>query len=325
MRYNKSVVAAGFLVGIIVVTIILRVRFYFYPPQDRLTDQFTNLVAVTVPTEDIIPDLKPVDTKQALYNSDPIITDLTTGLPLASATQSGQVFILLLRGSDLVIWSEQSEQVLHDNITLVNGQPPVASLTVTANGFVLVVDRLVERYDTVWQLRDSLTLPVSPRLVVANDDTVWFYTADSLMTVALPTGTVLAQQIIIDKLPCALVLDNTDVVTIQTSDTNTTFTKLNNLGVAQPAIVAQLTLPDSCQSAVRAGKLVALVFAQQISLLDDNLVAQYVPITLTPNMIAPQVLIQDDGLSVIYSTSETLGNYTTHLAKYLTPTSPVPR
>lgn len=346
MAYNKSVVAAGLVVGVAAVAGILKLKFYYYPPEDHFTasidalldrqatllDEATDTFSTATKPAVTSTAVTTVQDDHAIYAVIGTNVDLAVGVPLAVLSQADEVLVASLRGSNLYLlaydasWQlrDGGEYLLQTDIALVQGQPPVAVLTATATGYRVIIQTATDvrliTLDQQFAVQHIGSIIAQPQVAAATAETLWLYNRTGhLQIYDLNPTTLLAEQAM-DPVVCSLIAGQTSVVAVQSNLANQlTFTKLNTVG-SESAVVAtlpsKLTSLGNCSASARTAGLLALLQDSSIILLSEDLTTQYPSMVLPAGGLFTQLGFSEQALWVLYSTSETLGEYTMHVASY---------
>src|SRR3989338_4035516 len=101
---RKGVIAFGFLVGVAIVAGMLRVKFYFDPPENNFSTEVADLFIPVEETE-IVTTETLTATPQVVETVQYVIAqqyDLGDGIVLAVLTTADQIWTIQLQGSELV-------------------------------------------------------------------------------------------------------------------------------------------------------------------------------------------------------------------------------
>ncbi len=343
MAYNKTAVAGGMVVGMIIVAGILQVKFYFNPPKDNfdneidfLLDRQMALLADSIddaPFADSVDALSvtPTESSQPIYGDFQTIT-LSTGIPLASLTETAGVSSVVLRGNQLLLmqydqqWQVRpdGEHVLMTEISLVNGKAPLASLTSTPNGYQLLITQptavgtivKVISIDEQFAVTTTNSLAVDPVVMAATGNTLWSYTVDAKLQIySIAEGTLVAEQTN-TLVPCNLITDGDSVIVLSAQSDQLLFSKISAVGETRSKIIVSAAGITSCVVSGRLNQHLAVVLPNTIQLFNDNLTVSYPAVDLPTNALFPLIGFSGEQLWVMYSTSETLGEYQFHVAMY---------
>lgn len=242
--------AAGLLVGIVIVTALLRLKFYFTPPKDgtasSLTSYFSGAVLSSIkPPPDSIIDLANVaedatTTKPATLAATPtssiqtVLTldtthDLVTGIAPQLVAVADHYLLGFLVGQRYVIkaydvnWQPLStgDTTLTDDISLINGALPVTALHSTTEGLYLLYTKALSDDPEHMAVYVKHYDAANPGVVQA-------------------TYTLLSDVAVDDTLTAALG-DDVAAMAITTPATNTTHLKLFSLA---GQLLAEPTLTD---------------------------------------------------------------------------------
>lgn len=343
MAYNKTAVAGGLLVGVILLAGILQLRFKFDPPEDNFDEQMDYLVdrqfklmgqlMDQAPTELVgnqTITVTPTVSTAPLYGEARTL-ELTSGIPLAFTTKDEYTAVLILRGNQLWLneynatWELQGEEhLIQEQVSLLNSKPPVAILQWSADGYRILVTQPtaagtvvnVASVDANWQVTNLNAIPTDPQVLAASTDTLWSYTMDNQLQVFSINEVQLIAQPKLDVAACAMLRDLDSVIVTGVLNGALYFTKVDALGSLEPTAVAAVAETDYCLTVARQQAHVAVTNSEQITVLDDNLSTVYPAIDLPANILFPQTGFTGEELWTLYSTSETLGEYQLSVVTY---------
>lgn len=343
---RKGIIALGFLVGVAIVAGILRIKFYFDPPQDNFNMNISNFLAedaeTTAATDTTVATLtatpQAVDTIQYTLAQQ---YDLGDGIVLDGVVTADKIWTIQLQGSELAVqaydltWQPvvDSRHVVQTDVQLVAGLPPQAVLNVSATSATVVqtlaqgeglYDVVLRRYDTDWVeqtvvvLHDDLSIMEGIALrmtdaglwLLLNAETIEFYTLTGIL--------VTTQDVVIDATGvCDLIPDQADVVLVLESSTTMTLQKRTQFG--EPVQAVTIPRPNSlvgCEGAFRDDEQLIIQLGDSLVPYADNLSEQYQPIPVLSTQLFPRIQLSDQQVWILYSTSATLGNYQMHVQVY---------
>lgn len=353
MSNNRGVIALGFLVGVAVVAGILRIKFYFNPPQDRFTNRvdqiLTNALIVPVVSEEpATTTSNQITVTPTVQTTTPYQVGATAGLGegilLALLPETSGALAVLLRGSELIVqrydtaWQvvTDSTQVMQQNVQLIAGAPPVAKLFAVDDGYRLVLTQgnndtqavllLSLAHDGTVQSTATLLAGLSALegiITTVTSNAVWVYVASGqLHRFALSDGSVQAIQefSLVDASVgvCALVPDGTDLMIVSESAKELVFNKQTEFGVLLQSVA--IPRPDSlvgCDNVVRQQDQLVIQLIDRLVPYSDNLAYQYSSIRFTGNELYPLTVLSDTGLWLASSGSTVLGQYTMQVQAYI--------
>lgn len=355
MSSNRGVIALGFLVGVAVVAGILRLKFYFNPPEDRFTNRVDQILsnALTVP----VVSEEPATTTSNQITVAPTVqtttpyqvgstANLGEGILLALLPETSGALAVLLRGSELIVqrydtaWQvvTDSTQVMQQDVQLIAGAPPVVKLFAVDDGYRLVLTQgnndtqavllLSLGYDDTVQSTATLLSGLSALegiITTVTSNAVWVYVAGGqLHRFALSDGSVQAIQefSLVDASVgvCALIPDGTDLMIVSESATELVFNKQTEFGVPLQSVA--IPRPDSlvgCTGVVRYQDQLVIQLLDRLVPYSDNLTNQYSAIRFTGSALYPLTVLSETGLWLVSSTSSTLGQYSMQIQTYTTP------
>lgn len=345
---RKGVIALGFLVGVVLVAGILKIKFYFDPPEDRFTNRSNELINTVTETEVIVADQVAMDT---VVVTPQLVTtvqynlaqqyDLGDGILLDVLVITDRIVTLQLNGSELITQSYDlqwqsivdSRQVLQTNVQLIAGLPPQVRLAQAATGYILVqsvaqsdsvYDIVLRSYATDWSeqsttvLQDDLAVLEDATIRLA-DNSIWLLmSGEDLIQYTLQGALLATQEIAIDETTvCDVIPDQSDVVVVLESSTTMTLQKQTQFGAVKQAVT--FPRPNNlvgCLTVLRQNEQLVVQLQDSLVPYADNLSEQYEPIIIQANQFFPQVTLGEDKLWLAYSTSSTLGQYAMHVQEY---------
>ncbi|MBI4407350.1 MAG: hypothetical protein HY565_02505 [Candidatus Kerfeldbacteria bacterium] len=356
MSNSKGVIALGFLVGVAVVAGILRIKFYFNPPEDRFTNR-VNEILTTALTEPVVVEDEPatvvsntakvVPTVQtsAAYVSG-VTTNLGEGILLSLLPESAGASAVVLRGSELMLqrydstWQliPDSVQTIQSDVQLIAGSPPIAKLFSATDGYYLVLTQgqtdtqsvLLLQLATDGTVQTDTTLltnlsPLVEIITTVTSNAVWVSVADgSLYRFALTDGSLQAMEefswVDARVRVCALIPDETNLIVVSENATELVFAKQTEFGVnTQSVSIPRPDLLVACDQIVRQQERLVIQLQDRIVPYSDNLSDQYPELRLTGSELYPFAVLSSTGLWLASSTSSTLGQYTMQVQEYVTP------
>lgn len=354
MSSNRGVIALGFLVGVAVVAGILRIKFYFNPPEDRFTNRVDQILAnaltepVTVEDTAVVASLDTTQVVPTVQTTTPYQIGATAGLGegilLALLPETTGAMAVILRGSELVVqrydttWQvvADSTQVMQQDVQLIAGAPPVAKLFAVDDGYRLVLTQGSNDTQAVVLLslaadgtvQSSVTLlsglsVLEGIITTVTSNAVWVYVAGGqLNRFALSDGSVQVIQefSLVDATVgvCALIPDGADIMIVSESATELVFNKQTEFGVPLQSVA--IPRPDSlvgCAGVVRYQDQLVVQLLDRLVPYNDNLTNQYPAIRFTGNELYPLTVLSDTGLWLVSSTSSTLGQYSMQVQAYI--------
>lgn len=354
MSSNRGVIALGFLVGVAVVAGILRIKFYFNPPEDHFTNRVDQILAnaltapVTVEDTAVVASLDTTQVVPVLQTTTPYqigaAADLGEGIMLALLPDTAGALAVVLRGSELIVqrydgtWQvpADSTQVIQQDVQLIAGAPPVAKLFAVDDGYRLVLTQgdndtqavllLSLAHDGTVQATTTLLSGLSVLagiITTVTSNAVWVYVAgDPLHRFALSDGSIQATQALdlVGAGVCALIPDETDIMVVSERLTELVFAKQTEFGVPLQSVA--VPRPDSlvgCDNVVRQQDQLVVQLIDRLVPYSDNLAYQYPAIRFTGNELYPLTVLSDTGLWLVSSTSSTLGQYAMQIQAYTIP------
>ncbi|EKD78839.1 MAG: hypothetical protein ACD_41C00251G0002 [uncultured bacterium] len=343
---RKGVIAFGFLIGVAIVAGILRIKFYFDPPEDNFTnrnlvllDDSDDSTELAVETVTATPQL--VTTAQYTLTQQ---SDLGDGIIRAILETTDQVITVQLQGSELVMqpydlsWQPLADgrRVLQTDVQLIAGLPPQVVLAKTGSGYTLgqtvaqsdsVYAVVLRTYSTDWVEQSSVTLqdnlPSSGQVVISlTTDGIWMLLNNQTVQFYGPTGTLSSTQDLTstDTTVCDLIPDQGDIVMVMKSNTGLILQKQDRYGKKiQTVTLPQIDTALECLAVYRSGEQFVIQLVDQLIPYTDNLSEQYETIAVRSNQLFPQVMLQENSIWLLYSSSSTLGQYTMHAERYDQP------
>jgi hypothetical protein len=343
---NKGVLAAGLIVGIVLVALVIRVKFYFDPPTDNFTSRYQEILSEQITAPDF---LDPADTSNTNTVTTVTVTptvqstagyqaadtiDLGTGIPIATTQQSEQVIVVVLEGSELIArqydanWVSVATHTLATDVDLVNGQPPLGAIAVSTDGYQFVYSQLVDdevtmqilKLDSDFAVQSTTTIRAESTVLALSDSYLWLYnSAGQLQTYSLTDQSLLMQQALAPA-PCTFIIDQTDAVAAAVDVDTLVLTKLKATVGVETIVSAAVPDLQSCIGAARDQQQLALLAKQAgqttLQIFNDTVTEMDPSLTVPNAMLYPQVGWQDTNLWLLYSTSEVLGDYQLHVANF---------
>ncbi len=358
MSSNKGVIALGFLVGVAIVAGILRIKFYFNPPEDRFTNRVNEILTTALTEPVVIADTAAtatVDTVETTTVTPSIQTvtpyqliatvNLGDGLLLSLLPETDGAIGVLLRGTELIMqrydaaWQlvPDSAQTIQSDVQLIAGAPPIAKLFPTVdNGYYLVLTQgqsdiqnvLMFRLAEDGTIQSTVTLlsglsALAGIITTVTTDAVWVYVAGGqLYRFAITDGSLQAMQELdsVGASVCALIPDETDLIVVSERLNELVFDKQTEFGVTTQSVA--IPRPDplvGCEDVTRQQEQLVLQLQDRIVPYSDNLADQYPDMRFTGSELYPLTVLSNTGLWLAYSTSSTLGEYTIQVQEYVTP------
>lgn len=359
MSSNKGVIALGFLVGVAIVAGILRIKFYFDPPEDRFTNQVDQILTNALTEPVIVADTIETTTVDTVNQTmvTPMMQMVTPyqlsatvhlgdGLLLSLLPETDGAIGVLLRGTELLVqrydaaWQllPDSTKSIQQDVQLISGAPPVAKLFAVDDGYRLVLTQGNNDTQAVLLLslaadgtvQSTVTLlsglsALEGIITTVTTDAVWVYVAGGqLHRFSLSDSSVqmIQEFSLVDATVgvCALMPDGTDIMIVSESATELVFNKETEFGVLLQSVA--VPRPDSlvgCTGVVRYQDQLVVQLLDRLVPYNDNLTNQYPAIRFTGSELYPFTVLSNTGLWLAYSTSSTLGAYTIQVQEYVTP------
>lgn len=339
-------IALGLLVGVALVAGIMRVKFYFDPPEDNFTNRSNELIsAVTEVAMDTV-----VATPQLVTTVKYNLTqqyDLGDGIILDMTASSDQIWTVQLQGSELVVQAydqtwvpvADSRHVLQTGVQLIAGRLPHVRLAIHDQAYSLVqgvaesdtvYDVILRRYNHDWieqsstVLRNDLSV-IEDVKVHLIDQGIWLVVSGGTIELYTYSGILeTSQDILIDGMGvCDVIPDQTNLVLVLEGSTTITLQKQTKFGEVMQAV--SFPRPNSlvgCLETMRDDEQLIIQLGDSLVPYSDNLLEQYEPIIIQSNQFFPQVILGEDNLWLAYSTSSTLGQYAMHVTTYAVVVTP---
>ncbi len=344
---NKGVLAAGLIVGIVLVALIIRVQFYFNPPVDNFTNRLQQVIDAQSQLPDFLDDTSLKTTTISTTEVTPVLQttgryhlettkSLGDGIAIASATQMDQVMVVVLRGSDLYLqlydtdWLLLSEHLVIQSVDLVNGEPPLATLVTDGEQeqYYIAYTQYVSDQVTIqlvtldhaFNVTETTSITATPVVMAASSEYLWLYnTANQLQTYSLAGRNLLAQQSL-EVGPCQFIIDQNNAVAVAAQSNTLLLNKFNATATMDTAIAVQLEGMQNCLAAARHDEYM-MVLGQEngqnvLHVFNDTITTVDPTIDAPATILYPQLGWQGDAAWLIYSTSEVLGDYQLQVASY---------
>lgn len=351
---RKGVVALGMLAGVAIVAGMLRIKFYFDPPEDRFTNRSNELISAVTDPEIIVADPVAVDTVAVTPQLAATVQynltkqdDLGDGILLDVLATTDRLVTIQLQGGELVTqgydldWQPlaDSRHVLQTNVQLIAGLPPQVQLAQTATGYSLVqsvaqsetvYDIVLHSYANDWSeqsttvLQDDLAVLEDVTIRLA-DNSIWLLVSGEDLIQYTLQGALLATQAIVIAATsvCDVIPDQSDVVVVLESSTTMTLQKQTQFGEVKQAV--SFPRPNNlvgCLAVLRQNEQLVVQLPDSLVPYADNLSEQYEPVAIQSNQFFPQVTLGEAKLWLAYSTSSTLGQYAMHVTTYVASVTP---